>query len=83
MVSVAMSNTAQSAELLQSQPNQGSRAPQRSYSWTHEGPLPLSNDNTTRRFSAFATSTTKPVESTFWKTGGKVIYITSLSLFST
>jgi len=70
MVSVAMSNNALSADLMPL-PQPGARAPQRSYSWTHDGPLPL-NDNTTRRFSAFATPIPKPVESTFWKNSGKV-----------
>eukprot|EP00026_Physarum_polycephalum_P005371 Phypoly_transcript_05403.p1 GENE.Phypoly_transcript_05403~~Phypoly_transcript_05403.p1 ORF type:complete len:517 (+),score=51.34 Phypoly_transcript_05403:136-1686(+) len=72
MVSVAMSNNAQSTDLMQPLPQGASRAPQRSYSWTHDGPLPLNNDNTTRRFSAFSTPTPKPVESTFWKNSGKV-----------
>lgn len=69
-----MSNNAQTPELLQSQDEVigPSRAPQRSYSWTHQGPLPLPHHET-RRFSAFAHAPgQKPTENTFWKNSGKV-----------
>lgn len=86
MVSVAMSNPAQSDELLQP-PDQHipppSRAPQRSYSWTQEGPLPLSQHNSEiRRKSAFATAVPKPIGSTFWKNSGQVWIIKLFILFT-
>lgn len=76
MVSVMSDNVQQPEEQLK-QPKpfaaNVARPPQRSFSWTHDGPLPNPPGDPSRRYSAAAVpGIAKPVETSFWKHNNKV-----------